>query len=1048
MAQYHIKTPDGAEYMVEAADDAAAQRAAAHIRGMPAAQPANTGPPGQPTDQDIQTMLTGPGGPGAGVVGQARDPKTRQPLPEGPFSGKGLFMSGTGGFNREAGNIASWLPRLAEGLKNDFITPDAKTNYVNEFMDRNYNSVFDPSQPQNGWERGMRRGGEVLADTMAMMAGQGALAGRFGRGAPQQNADLATTSQRAVEQNPAAFPTNVARQGASEAQLATAPAVPGMGVGRAAAETPQMLLDAAKARPEVVGGLNAASSVGSGMGEQFGGEHAENPQTGQTIGSLLGGLIPNVYGEFVSPAMWAGKGVKALFDSAKSRLPAAADMEARQAEKLAFSNREGKFADPNVSAPKEPGMWSDGPFYKGYLPTPSSWVTKQRDEASALRRNSADEKVGKQIQEWTSHPDAQAASARADELEQAIPGYKPGLAERYNIAPLTKKAEEVDQNLTGNALIQQRERKAANQKAIDTFSDNAVPKIGHNGGPSMSGFQPADEAVGNNARELTLSQEQTAAREAAPVYDELHQASRALPDAPPQQTGAQIREGYDTARGASSAEVDARRQAVLDATQGRTFSGERVRAGIQQDMQQPGMRLLPDELPASAQTILGNTETPGVPRTGQEATLPRPDPQPPQFGAADLLKAQQDIREQIRDLRNGRIPQRDTNQIARLQMVERRLNAEWEGLGGQEARQEFDRYYGQEHAPKFREGLGADTYERDNANYGGRKLEDSDITKQVLSDSEGAARQNLAVNPTGVGRQGTVTANLDDMRRAVVDKNGVIKEGAVREYINDSRNRVRLAEDPELRTLLENRDVQGIYDRLNQRHYEIQRVKESELAQMFAEGARGDKGMIDRAWTDPATMRSIKNAAANDPDLDAALKRAAWERATKNPEKALRGDSTGSFNIVFGDNSSHLADLRAIADAKARESVRPSAAGKAEADQSIGEFLKNLTGTSIPSALSQGRAVAQGRQGGAYTAANVAVAAANKMNAREMEQAWREAFTNPDLARVLAAGVKNGRITPMMEKKISSYILLAPNTQNKGTERNDIVVHPRKGASK
>lgn len=979
-----------------------------------------------------------------------RDPRTGMNLPEG--RGSALSMAGnlTGGFNRELGNLLSYGPKLtekvynaanrgivsaAQGLTN--LMPEGpirermqaqipseapQTNVVGNTQE-SYNSFFDRFAPQNGWDRGFRRGGEVLADTLPVIAGINAGGAAFGRTAAQEGQALARGTAQAMRANPQTF---------VEGSKA---AVPGMSLPQATAGIPQAMFDAAAAHPTAVGAVDAATSIGSGMGEQFGAEHAQNPQTGASIGSLIGGALPELY-SVVSPGMMLGKMVMEGARRAKRLFPTSDTFEARQAERNAYANREGVYEDPNVPAPP-PTTFFQGP---GKLPSFTQWKIGQQDQATQERLGAARQAVQDTISSYASHRDAQAAAKRTDELEQLIPGYQATLGRRFESPALLKKEEEVNQNLTGQDLVAARDREKANQKAISDFADSRVAKAGPTEGPSPRGFN-ADEATGQAAQENLSSREQAIAQDrAAPTEDQLRTIARNTPNPRIQDTGAQIRQGYAEGRERANAQTEANKQAIRDEAGDTTFPGNRINQGLQQDMRDLGTDLLPEEITPPIGRVLGRTATPEAPRTGQDALLPRAAPEAPQFTADDLLEAQKSVNEQIRALQSGQVTTTDTQKLQRLSALRDRLQAEERNLGeeGSAVRQrfeEFRRQYRDEVVPNYRQGLGADINER--TSRGEPKLQDAEITRRVTNpDAIEENRQNLRVNREGVGRQGTIGANMRAMRDAAYDpKTGMFDEDRLNAFL--SKNADRLSEDPELRGMLEQRNRPDLYRALNQAHEDIKAVKDSELAKMFGPNA-SFKESLDEVFSNPQLARQVKTVSQRDPDLDAALKRAVWERAAKDPEKTLLSDQNRqAMNVIYGDNSPHLADLRAIADAARKEGLLKPAQGKPVPNETTGNKVKELTGISIPSAFQQARSVEQGRQGGPFTTVNVGMSMLNKLSERDMERAWKEAFTNPQLAKVLAASARNGfKLTPMMQNKISSYILVSPETQNKGVEQD------------
>ncbi len=1032
--------------------------------GMPA--------PGTMPDVDPMGTPTGTQSPvGAPPVAPPGRDRQGNALPEEPFTFSGAASNLLGGVNDYIGHTVSLGPRMAEYAGNALIRgahsglsaltdalPDGPFKQKMQGQipeqppqmtgasdaERAFHDATTGSAPVNGWERGFRRGGEVAASTLPFIfAPEAAAVSGFGRTAAGQANDMASAATQALKQNPAAF-----RAGSAEA-------VPGMGAVEAAKQVPQLMVDAAAAHPTALPALDLGASVGSGMGEELGAEHAENQQAGATIGSILGGALPTAY-SFVSPLMLGARLAGKALNYGKHMLPESATFADRQAERNAYLNREGKYADPNVPAPKEEGMWKNGSLLEGNLPTPSSWYTKQQDLAGQARQDYARDTVGQAIQREISHPDAQAAGARTDELEQAIPGYKAGLAQRYESAPLLKKQQEIDEKLTGSELTEARARRDANAAAIREKADSTVPKIGPAEGPPTGprGYQDPDIATGNAAAANVTARDLPLAQNAAEAEHTIRKTTEDLPKVPPQQSGAQIRQGYDQGREAANTQVEANKRAIIDEAGPTRFSGQALNEGLKSDLAGMGSALAPDEMTPAVRRVIQATETGETPKTGPEALLPRAAPAAPEFSAQDLLEARKDVNEQLQRLRSGQVTTSDGAKIQRLTALKSRLDAEWGNLGGEGSNvkgavDEFNRHYREDVAPNYRQGLGGDLGET--TPRGEPKVPNSEVPGRILNSPEDAA-QNARVNKPGTpARNATVEAALNDYRKTL--GTGQVTAENMTAWVN--RHQGVLAEDPEIAAAFKKRDPKAMEDIIRRNQSERDALAETKLgkiAETMRPGAKGNvSDLIDEAIGNPTAMRQLKAEAAKDPDVDAALKRAAWERILAKgkpasvkdtvPNGAAMSDYAGknaqSLNILYGEDSSHLRDLQAIVDAARKESLLPRPAGKAEETQSLDEKVKSLTGASIASFLQKFRNTAAGRVSPTYTAADVIAGVTNKANQKQIDRAWKEALTNPDMAKILAAGVRNKGFTPMMEKKISSYLLLAPETQTKGVEEDD-----------
>jgi hypothetical protein len=122
----------------------------------------------------------------------------------------------------------------------------------------------------------------------------------------------------------------------------------------------------------------------------------------------------------------------------------------------------------------------------------------------------------------------------------------------------------------------------------------------------------------------------------------------------------------------------------------------------------------------------------------------------------------------------------------------------------------------------------------------------------------------------------------------------------------------------------------------------------------------------------------------------------------------------------------HMSDLETIARAAEIEGKLPPPKGAAEAPATVSSAVEGLTGSGIPSVLNKAFAFMSGRVPKGYLSADIGLRVLNNFNEKEAARAWREALFNPDVARTIADGVRNGRATPMQQQKLKSYLLQAP----------------------
>lgn len=797
------------------------------------------------------------------------------------------------------------------------------------------------------------------------------------------------------------------------------------------------------ASPATVGGLvgqtesNAlAGAAGEAAKEKSGG----NPWM-EMLGQMIGGAAPSFF-----PTSLASKAASAVGAPvgkvgraiATKAIPESPDFEVRQAERNSYLGR--GVGDNGAPLPAPSGKDYSNPATPA--PPQASIADRIKDWATNERRQNSFADINQRLDEISKMPEVAANLQRSRELEDQIPGLKLTTAERTGYAPLMLEQKRIEGQMGGDELVGRQKVYDQNQKAIGDFADSRIAPL-----PQGN----ADTATGNAARGITVQRETEAAQRAAEAEQGIRNAGAALPVVPQQQSGAQIRQGYNEGRRAANAQTEANKQAIRDEAGNTTFPGDNLNRSLQQDLRNLGTDLLPEEVPPTMRRVIQNTATPAAPTTGQEATFPHAPREAPAFTADDLLEAQKKVNLDIRTAQSAQTP--DAAKLQRLSALRDRLQAEERNLGeeGSAVRQrfeEFRRQYRDEFAPNYRQGLGKDIAAVKGS--GGQKITDQDVTQRVLANDAATAEQNLRVNPTGVGRQATISANLDDLRRSAVDpKTGMIKEGAVDAWA--AKNQDRLAADPELRDLVRARDPQALYDRLNAAHADMSAAKDTEIAKMFGSSGKGaprsDTRNLDDAFTNPERMRAIKDEAARDPELDAAMKRAVWERAISNPQGLTDKNIQSSLNIAYGDNPQHLRDLKTISDALTTSQQAGRAKGAATEFKPPSGVINDITGSSASSVLNKLWGLNTGRTSKSWLGLDIGLRALNNFTGKDYERALKTAIYNPEVAKLMAAGIKAGRLTPPAQKLLSQYILAAPLASDMREDTpNEITVQPRKRA--
>lgn len=350
---------------------------------------------------------------------------------------------------------------------------------------------------------------------------------------------------------------------ATGAGLANAGVRSGAALAEQASSVPKFLggvadstLDAIAARPVAAAAADTAGAFESGAGGKVArnvaadnGASPENQDRAEMFGQF-GAPVGVAAWSKVSPTGLAIKGGKYVAGKALDNIPEAAlpegwrpgpgTYETRQADKLAFSNREGKYADPNVPAPPE-----------------GNFVTRRMDAAQAAREAQAGNAAGKELNQILDNPATQANQAEARRLEETIPGFQPGVAKSTQDPALLRLQETMEQRATGDELRRVQESHDANAQAIRNYQDQIIPPAGEN--PQDRVAAAVTTRVGQANRNVD--------RHVNATQEDIQFRSDNLPEVDRAAAGQTLRDIRHGEQGAADAEVQRLRGEIADPNQ-------------------------------------------------------------------------------------------------------------------------------------------------------------------------------------------------------------------------------------------------------------------------------------------------------------------------------------------------------------------------------------------------------------------------------------------------------------------------------------------------
>lgn len=727
---------------------------------------------------------------------------------------------------------------------------------------------------------------------------------------------------------------------------------------------------------------------------------------------------------WVSPTALATRATAAGAKLATRALPEAADAEARAAERLAFANREGTYADSSVPAPAEPGL-----------------LARIQDRAGEARAAKATSYVGRDLLALLDNPDARMAMAEADALRREITGFNPSIAKVTGNQPLLNKQAQIEGQAAGTELQRVRDRYDANANAITAYADKTVPP---------AGAYPADDVAKALERQI--------AGQYRELDDQLAGARghlQAMSDIPPVDraaVGQNLRDLRATEKATYDAEV-ARRRSAVDPEGTARLPGDELRAGILADLRQAGTDLTSPVVPPKVREILGNLE-PST-KTVPASTILGPDGlpvkpaaatvEPATFDFASLAEAREQVNQQIRRLQQATAKSpTDLQALDALNSVRGRIDGMIDTLadsqipGVAERYRDFRNFYREEYAPRFSRGASKEIAQRRDGDF---RIPAEDVPQKWFGANNITEAQqfNRVYGDNPQARQALSDFVLDNLRQTAT-KNGVLDDNAVQGFMR-RYDRV-LNEFPWIREALDARNPAAVHARIGELEGRRRAVADSEIAR-FVE--QRPEFAIDRVLADHTVAARLKRDLNGNPDAEKALARAVWERALGSGRVAddplldagkMQGFLDKNFRSLAAVLSpEHVWSLKQIARAAAMEGQLPRPTGMPAQPKSLGDQVAGVAGVSIPSFLSRLYAVDSGRTSKQFVGAELAMRAVNKLTNAELDRAWKEALTNDKVAKMVAAVVdQKGGATAMQKDWLRSYLAVAPADINEADQ--------------
>lgn len=713
-------------------------------------------------------------------------------------------------------------------------------------------------------------------------------------------------------------------------------------------------LDSAAAKPVRTGLGEAVVNTEAGAGSDVARAKAQEAgygETGQNVAGVAGGLVAPTALSYLWPGAYAGRVAGA-----------AKPLVAAGAEKVA------------------------GAIPEKYVP---EWLATTANKGREEQVATISKSVGNQLEAAKNTPAAKANIATAERVESAIPGFRPGIAEKTGDQNLLNTQAKLDTAAEGENLTKRQQAYDANTSAVSKYYDQVVPPVGKPF-PEDSAAAAGNRRVGNIGQKI--GQQETATRGALAEKSNLPAADRAA-------VGADLRGARGALKEEANTEVGRLRKNIVGADE-------------------------PVEL------------SPAKPRTNEYDPTDMGTPAE-KMSVNQILDRRTEINQEMRYfMASPNKSPDDLKRAAALQAERTKLDdaiekADRPGLP------EYRNYYKNEYVPRFSEGASHDVGSYKTFGYDKNKVMDEDVAGKFFAPNNiSEARQfNKLYGKDPAAKQRMSDYALDSLRTdpSVMGSDGILKEGGVAKWMQ--RHERVLNEMPWVREAVSARNPDELYGRLgtlSQRQRDVGGTKLSKVLASSSGPGKEPSAVIDAALKDHTLMRQLVNSTRGDEQSAAALRRGVFNRVRESapgvldsPEKFkewLRGHNRSLSAVLTPE---HLKSLNDVADAAAIMGRRARPEGASAIPKSIAGQISDAVGLTPGSAAASALSVARGRTNPLTEVMGQGLRVWNKQTERLSNAAWDEALSNPDMARTVATVVKAGKATPIQVHRMYTHLVSA-----------------------
>jgi len=311
---------------------------------------------------------------------------------------------------------------------------------------------------------------------------------------------------------------------------------------------------------------------------------------------------------------------------------------------------------------------------------------------------------------------------------------------------------------------------------------------------------------------------------------------------------------------------------------------------------------------------------------------------------------------------------------------------------------------------------------------GGREylLPNEDLMRTAFKTADNLRQLNVTLgnNPAA---EGLFTNGAIDWLRSkgAVGQDGLVDPKKIRSILDNNKNIVEALPASVQQRL---RDEVANADDFAKRMGDLDRRRvdatNNELDSLLARASRPDadpQQILVTALRDPATMRMLVDQVGKDPESLGALRRQVWDLATGGAQgggalESFLKNNEKSLGVLF-KNTSHLNDLKTLADLQRRVNAFADVTGQIPAFDSLDQAMKKLFGSGIQFMTTTMREAAVGRINPSTGALAIMLRLTGSIEDQLYQRIFTKALEDPEFAKSIT---KVG--TPAEAKKLAGML--------------------------